>query len=182
MPLKAYVWLKGQESTTSEMEKENLTEVSTESLELLRNKLVEKGWTVSTAESCTSGRIATFMSLVSGSSNFYQGGIVAYQNSVKTAELNVPSEMIEKYDVVSEPVVKAMVEGACRKFCTSFALASTGYAEGWEGHEVEIWIGWGAPDDLHTLHLTKDYGRVKNVEMAAARVVHEFEKYIIGKI
>lgn len=143
-------------------------------LKTLRDRLVENGWTVSTAESCTGGRIAALMTEVSGSSKFYQGGIIAYQNEVKTRELGVPAEMIEQYDVVSEPVVKAMVQGACRKFGTTFALASTGYAEGWEGHDVEIWIGWGTTDEIHTLHLTTDHGRLANVEEAARRVVEEF--------
>lgn len=116
------------------------------------------------------------MTEVSGSSKFYQGGIVAYQNEVKTRELGVPKELIEQYDVVSEPVVRAMVQGACRKFGTTFALASTGYAEGWKGHDVEIWIGWGKADDVHTLHLTADHGRLRNVEQAAHRVVEEFIK------
>lgn len=142
----------------------------------LRDRLVAKGYTVSTAESCTGGRIAAMMTEVSGSSKFYQGGIIAYQNEVKIRELGVPTQMIEEYDVVSEPVVKAMVCGACRKFGTTFALASTGYAEAWEGHNVEIWIAWGSPDNIHTLHLTEDNGRVANVEAAAIRAVTEFER------
>lgn len=142
----------------------------------LRDRLVAKGYTVSTAESCTGGRIAAMMTEVSGSSKFYQGGIIAYQNEVKIRELGVPAQMIEEYDVVSEPVVKAMVCGACRKFGTTFALASTGYAEAWEGHNVEIWIAWGSPDNIHTLHLTEDNGRVANVEAAAIRAVTEFER------
>lgn len=143
-------------------------------LEALRDRLVAKGCTVSTAESCTGGRIASLMTEVSGSSRFYQGGIIAYQNEVKTRELGVPAEMIEQYDVVSEPVVREMVRGACRKFGSTFALASTGYAEGWEGHEVEIWIAWGTADSIHTLHLTEDNGRLANVEAAAERAVREF--------
>lgn len=146
----------------------------------LRDILVKRGWTVSTAESCTGGRIASLMTEVSGSSKFYQGGIVAYQNDVKSRELGVPVEMIEQYDVVSEPVVKAMVQGACRKFSTTFALASTGYAEGWEGHDMEIWIAWGTMEDVHTLHLTEDHGRIANVEEAARRVVKEFADGIQG--
>lgn len=142
----------------------------------LRDRLVAKGYTVSTAESCTGGRIAAMMTEVSGSSKFYQGGIIAYQNEVKIRELGIPAQMIEEYDVVSEPVVKAMVCGACRKFGTTFALASTGYAEAWEGHNVEIWIAWGSPNNIHTLHLTEDNGRVANVEAAAIRAVTEFER------
>ena len=154
---------------------QNLSETSiSQNLQYIRDVLVQHGWTVSTAESCTSGRIATWMSYVSGSSKFYQGGIVAYQDKVKSAELGVSADLIKKCDVVSEPVVREMVKGACRKFNTTFALASTGYAEAWEGHAVEIWIGWGSLDDIHTLCLREDKGRVENVDNAAARVVSEF--------
>ena len=99
---------------------------------------------------------------------------MAYQDKVKSAELGVSADLIKKCDVVSEPVVREMVKGACRKFNTTFALASTGYAEAWEGHAVEIWIGWGSLDDIHTLCLREDKGRVENVDNAAARVVSEF--------
>jgi len=141
-----------------------------------KNKL--HGRTVSTAESCTGGRIASAITAISGASNYFQGSIVAYQNEVKERLLGVPHEMIETYDVVSEPVVRAMVQGACHLFNTDYALASTGYAEAWEGHEVCIWIGWGSADDIHTLCLKEDFGRVKNVERATESVIHEFEKYI----
>lgn len=137
------------------------------------------GKTVSTAESCTGGRIASAITAVSGASSYFQGSIVAYQNEVKEKMLGVPHEMIERYDVVSQPVVEAMVKGACRLFGTDYALASTGYAEAWEGHEVCIWIGWGSEDDVHSLCLREDFGRVRNVEIAAERVMVEFERWLV---
>lgn len=148
--------------------------ISQEKLIALRDRLVKNGWSVSTAESCTSGRIAALLTSVSGSSHFFQGGIVAYQNQVKIDELGVSAENIARYDVVSEPVVIEMVKGACRKFGTTFALASTGYAEAWDGHEVEIWIGWGTTESVHTLRLTEDHGRIPNVERAAKTAVEQF--------
>ena len=141
-----------------------------------KNKL--RGKTISTAESCTGGRIASAITAISGSSSYFQGGLVAYQNEIKERQLGVPHDMIEKYDVVSQPVVEAMVKGACKLFGTDYALASTGYAEAWEGHEVCIWIGWGSADDVHSLCLTKDHGRVLNVENATVRVLSEFNSYL----
>ncbi len=134
--------------------------------------------TVSTAESCTGGRIAAAITAESGASRYFEGGVVAYQNEVKERMLGVPAEMIEKYGVVSREVAEEMVKGACRLFHTDYALASTGYAEAWEGHEVEIWVAWGSEQDVHSLCLREDFGRVKNVEIATQCVMDEFKKFL----
>ena len=134
--------------------------------------------TLSTAESCTGGRIAAAITAHSGASRYFQGGLVAYQNEVKEQLLGVPSEMIDRYGVVSRQVAEQMVRGACTLFHTDYALASTGYAEPWQGHDVEIWVAWGSADDVHSLCLTEDFGRVKNVEIATQCVLDEFDKYL----
>lgn len=134
--------------------------------------------TVSTAESCTGGRIAAAITAQSGASRYFEGGVVAYQNEVKERMLGVPAEMIAEYGVVSREVAEEMVKGACRLFHTDYALASTGYAEAWEGHEVEIWVAWGSEQDVHSLCLREDFGRVKNVEIATQCVMDELEKYL----
>lgn len=134
--------------------------------------------TVSTAESCTGGRIAASFTAQSGASRYYQGGVVAYQNEVKEQLLGVPKEMIDTFGVVSRQVAEQMVKGACRLFGTEYALASTGYAEPWQGHEVEIWVAWGSADDVHTMCLREDFGRLKNVEIATQCVMEEFNKYL----
>ena len=134
--------------------------------------------TLSTAESCTGGRIAAAITARSGASRYFQGGVVAYQNEVKERMLGVPHEMIETYGVVSRQVAERMVVGACQLFGTDYALASTGYAEPWEGHEVEIWVAWGSEGDVHSLCLREDFGRVKNVEIATQCVMEEFDKYL----
>ncbi|MBQ3926560.1 MAG: CinA family protein [Bacteroidaceae bacterium] len=133
--------------------------------------------TISTAESCTGGRIAAAITARSGASRYFEGGLVAYQNEVKERMLGVPREMIECYGVVSREVAEQMVKGACRLFHTDYALASTGYAEPWEGHEVEIWVAWGTEREVHSTCLREDFGRVKNVEIATRCVMDEFEKY-----
>ena len=134
--------------------------------------------TLSTAESCTGGRIAATITAHSGASNYFRGGLVAYQNDVKEEMLGVPHEMIATYGVVSRQVAEQMVKGACRLFHSDYALASTGYAEAWEGHDVEIWVAWGSEHDVHSICLTEDFGRVKNVELATQCVLDEFNKYL----
>ena len=134
--------------------------------------------TISTAESCTGGRIAAAITAQSGASRYFEGGVVAYQNEVKERMLGVPAEMIAEYGVVSREVAEQMVKGACHLFHTDYALASTGYAEAWEGHEVEIWVAWGSKGDVRSLCLREDFGRVKNVEIATECVLDEFGKYL----
>ena len=134
--------------------------------------------TLSTADSCTGGRIAAAITAQSGASRYFQGGLVAYQNEVKEQMLGVPHQMIERYGVVSRQVAEQMVKGACALFHSDYALASTGYAEPWEGHEVEIWVAWGREGNVHSLCLREDFGRVKNVEIATQCVMDEFDKYL----
>ena len=134
--------------------------------------------TLSTAESCTGGRIAAAITAQSGASRYFRGGLVAYQNEVKEQLLQVPHQMIETHGVVSRQVAEQMVRGACALFHTDYALASTGYAEPWQGHDVEIWVAWGSATDIHSLCLREDFGRVKNVELATQCVLDEFRRYL----
>ena len=143
--------------------------------------LLQKNMTISAAESCTGGRIASAITARSGASKYFIGSLVAYQNEVKERLLGVPAEMIAQYDVVSQPVAEQMVRGACALFGSDYALASTGYAEPWQGHEVEIWIAWGSKDEVHSRCLRSDSGRIANVEAATAIVLQEFEQFINRK-
>jgi len=84
--------------------------------------------TLSTAESCTGGMLSMRITNVPGSSEVFMGGVIAYDNSVKINELDVPKNLIDKYGAVSEECVRAMVEGALRKFGTTFAISLSGIA------------------------------------------------------
>jgi nicotinamide-nucleotide amidase len=88
--------------------------------------LAESGSTVVTAESCTGGLIAERITDVPGSSVYFRGGVVAYSNEAKMSLLGVPMDLIEAHGAVSEPVVRAMAEGALRRFETDFAVATSG--------------------------------------------------------
>jgi PncC family amidohydrolase len=88
----------------------------------------ERGLTVSTAESCTGGLVAHAITEVPGSSAHFRGGIVAYSNEVKEAELGVAPEVIRAHGAVSAQVARAMAEGARRRLGSTLAGAVTGVA------------------------------------------------------
>ena len=90
--------------------------------------LKEKGLTCTTAESLTGGLIAKRITDVPGASSVFLGGIVSYTNGVKAAVLGVPEEVLEEFGAVSEPVAKAMAEGARRITGADIAVAVTGVA------------------------------------------------------
>jgi len=90
--------------------------------------LKEMGLTLSLAESCTGGLIAHRLTNISGSSNYFLGGVVAYSNEAKEKILGVPHETLLRYGAVSEESAQAMAEGACRLFASDLALAVTGIA------------------------------------------------------
>ena len=90
--------------------------------------LIERQWTVATAESCSGGLIAHRLTNIPGASSYFLGGIVAYSNSVKTAMLGVDPEDLARYGAVSEPVARQMAEGVRQRLAADCALAVTGIA------------------------------------------------------
>lgn len=124
---------------------------------LLANKL-----TVATAESCTGGYLAHKITSVPGSSAYYTGSVIAYDNRIKKEELGVKAETIEAFGAVSEETVKEMAEGVRRRLKTDIGLATSGVA-GPDGGTPEKPVGlvWIACADAHQtvarkLQLTTD--------------------------
>ncbi|MGH2484360.1 MAG: CinA family protein, partial [Candidatus Limnocylindria bacterium] len=85
-------------------------------------------WTLSSAESSTAGLIGHAITMVSGASRYYVGGVIAYSNLAKILELGVAEDLIAKHGAVSAEVAEAMVEGVRSRFDTDLALAVTGIA------------------------------------------------------
>ncbi len=79
----------------------------------VREALLQKGWKLATAESCTGGLLAHWITALPGSSCWYSGGVVAYADSTKTALLQVPSALLVADGAVSCTVAAAMARGAC---------------------------------------------------------------------
>lgn len=87
-----------------------------------------RGETLAAAESCTGGLIAAACTSVAGSSDWFERGFVTYSNEAKVESLGVPAASIAAHGAVSEPVVRAMAEGALTHSKAQWAVAVTGIA------------------------------------------------------
>ncbi|MCB1177560.1 MAG: CinA family protein, partial [Leptospiraceae bacterium] len=102
--------------------------------------LISMKSTVSTAESCTGGLIAKIFTDMPGSSAYYHGSIVAYQNSIKNKYLGVKADTLDKFGAVSEETAREMVIGIQTNFNTNYAISVTGIA-GPSGGTAEKKVG-----------------------------------------
>lgn len=119
---------------------------------ILGKKLLEKGLTLGTAESCTGGNIAHLITTIPGSSQYFNGAIVSYANEVKCNILGVSPSIIEENGVVSEPVVIQMAQGAQKALKTDCAIAVSGIA-GPDGGTPDkpvgtVWIATAVKDSV----------------------------------
>jgi PncC family amidohydrolase len=94
----------------------------------LQQLCIEKGVSVVVAESCTAGLIASKLTTLPGSSSYFNGGVVAYHNKIKTKILGVRQSIIDEKTEVSVEVVNQMAKSVLEKFDANFAIATTGYA------------------------------------------------------
>ncbi|MGM9692174.1 MAG: CinA family protein [Alloprevotella sp.] len=141
--------------------------------------------TLSTAESCTAGRIASVITAVPGSSNYYKGGLICYADETKENLLHVDAKVIEEQTPVCEEVVKQMVVGSCDLFNTDYAVAISGYAgpggpDGGKSGVIvgTIWIAVGTKDNIVTKMIEEDNGRDKNLASATSVAVHMLLDYL----
>jgi nicotinamide-nucleotide amidase len=101
---------------------------------------------LSVAESATGGLLGGRITAVPSSSDYFRGGFITYSNEMKTKLLGVPPEMLAEHTAVSEPVAKAMAEGARQRTGSDYALSITGYA-GPDGEKVGVtFIGLATPE------------------------------------
>ena len=127
--------------------------IATEDLPLetiLGNLLKARHQTIATAESCTGGRLAAALNAQSGSSAYYMGSVVAYDNTIKEQVLGVKHDTLEKYGAVSERTVREMAEGVRALMNTDYAIATSGIAGPTGGTPDKpvgtVWIAWATPD------------------------------------
>ncbi len=120
-----------------------------------------KGWLIATAESCTGGLIAGLLTEIAGSSIAVDRGFVTYSNEAKAQMLGVPQRLLDDYGAVSEPVARAMAEGALAYSCAHVTVAVTGIA-GPGGGSPEKPVGLVhfacARQDAPTVHLERRFG------------------------
>ena len=146
------------------------------SLEALAARLLkQQGMTIATAESCTGGRLAAALNAQSGSSAYYMGSVVAYDNSIKEQVLGVQRDTLMQYGAVSEQTVLQMAEGVRTLMHTDYAIATSGIAGPTGGTEDKpvgtVWIAWATPrgTEAKCFH----FGAAREREQITLRAVTE---------
>ncbi len=147
-------------------------------IETLARQVIEtaaaRGLTIATAESCTGGLVAGALTAIAGSSAVVDRGFVTYSNVAKTELLGVPAELIEAHGAVSEPVARAMADGAVARSPAMVAVSVTGVA-GPGGGSADKPVGLvhfgavGPAGPVHAEHRFGDIGR-EEVRLASVRV------------
>lgn len=146
--------------------------------------LKDSAKTIATCESCTGGRIAYMITTVPGSSRYFKGSVIAYDNNVKIEVLGVPHDFIFKYGSVSEQVVVKMAEGVRKLLKTDFAVATSGIA-GPDGGSIAkpigtIWIA--VTSDKGTITEQHVFGsdRLTNINRFSIAALNLVRKQIIS--
>ncbi|AWN43399.1 CinA family protein [Methylobacterium durans] len=131
------------------------------------------GLTVATAESCTGGLVAGLITAVPGSSAVLERGFVTYSNAAKSEAIGVPADLVASHGAVSEPVARAMAEGALEASRADVAVAITGIAgPGGGGPEKPVGlVHFGlARRGGNVRHLERRYGSLGRAEIRARAV------------
>ena len=144
----------------------------------------DKGVLLSLAESCTGGHIAHKVTSVSGSSAYFEGGVVAYSNEIKEQVLRVSPETLKDHGAVSEQTVLEMLSGVLKLTNTDVGAAISGIAGPTGGTPEKpvgtIWIAYGNKDKKETLKLLLGKDRIKNIEYATTVVLNLLRKFIMA--
>jgi nicotinamide-nucleotide amidase len=133
--------------------------------ESLASALIERGWKIALAESCTGGLVCATLTNLAGSSDWFERGYVTYSNASKTECLDVPAETIESFGAVSEQVAAAMADGARCKANVNVAVSISGIAGPTGGSPEKpvgtVCFGWSIKknvgDDVQVTTITKQF-------------------------
>ncbi len=149
---------------------------------IVGNRLKEVGKTLGLAESCTGGYIGHQLTQSPGSSRYFMGSVVSYDNEVKKNVLGVKSDTLDNYGAVSEQVVTEMAQGALRVLGTDYALAVSGVL-GPDGATERVkvgtvWMAVAEKDSIKTKEFYFPFDRLRNNDMAAAMGLMMIWKFI----
>lgn len=155
------------------------------SLGALAGRLLKQhAMTIATAESCTGGRLAAALNAQSGSSAYYMGSVVAYDNRIKEQVLSVAHDTLMEYGAVSEQTVREMAEGVRILMNTDYAIATSGIAGPTGGTKDKpvgtVWIAWATPTgtEARCFH----FGVAREREQITMRAVNEALIHLIKSI
>ena len=152
----------------------------------LGSKLVQRGQTVCTAESCTGGLIGKLLTDTAGSSEYYVGGAITYANEMKQTLLGVSKDDLATHGAVSEPVARAMADGARERFQADYALATTGIAGPAGGTPDKpvglVYIALATPDEIivNKRNFGGDYPREVIRQRAAQDTLNLLRQHLTG--
>jgi len=136
--------------------------------EELGEKLRNRKLTIAVAESCTGGLLGSRVTDVPGSSEYFLGGVIAYQNEVKESLLHVPQDVIASHGAVSAQTVEAMASGCRELFKCDIAVSITGIA-GPGGGSAEkpvglVYVGLATASGMISRRFQWDRSRIQNKE------------------
>ncbi|MBU3574669.1 CinA family protein [Polynucleobacter sp. UK-Mo-2m-Kol15] len=156
----------------------NNTDPQHEIARAVAQTLMNRGWKIALAESCTGGLVCATLTDLAGSSNWLERGYITYSNAAKSECLNVPAETIESFGAVSEQVAKAMAEGALRNANVNVAISITGIAGPTGGSPEKpvgtVCFGWAVKesvgdDIVNIVTLTKHFNGNRQIVRNQAR-------------
>lgn len=148
--------------------------------------LLEQGKTISTAESCTGGYIASLIASVPGASAYFEGSTVTYSYASKQKLLGVKADTLEKYGAVSEETVKEMVSGVCETLNTDVGIAVSGIAGPGGGLPDKpvgtVWVAVGSRNHIVTRLYEFGGNREQNIRLTAVMAMELMRKYLKGLV
>ncbi|WP_035673661.1 CinA family nicotinamide mononucleotide deamidase-related protein [Flavobacterium sp. 83] len=158
-----------------------------ETLEVVVGEMLAKqNKTVSTAESCTGGKIAEVLTSVPGASNYFKGSIVSYATEVKIDVLGISESIINEYSVVSREVVSAMALSVKKMMKTDYAIATTGNAgpsKGDSNAEVgSVFIALATPTEVIVEEFNFGQPREKVIDRAVIKSLELLQKEILKNV
>jgi nicotinamide-nucleotide amidase len=156
-----------------------------ETLEQVVGRLLrERGARVAVAESCTGGLVAEKLTDVPGSSDYFLGGVVAYADAAKRALLAVPEALLAQHGAVSDPVARAMAEGARARFGADLAVATTGISGPGGGSEAKpvglVHIALADAAGTHSDHFVFPLDRTRHRQLTAQVALDWIRRRLLG--
>ena len=152
---------------------------------VLGRLLTEKKVSISTAESCTGGKIAATLSAVPGASNYFKGSVVSYATQTKINVLGIANEAVAKYGVVSAEVATEMAKSAQKIMASDYAIATTGNAGPTKGDEAAelgtVFIAIATPNEAFAEEFNFGQPREKVIDRAVSKALELIYKEILKK-
>lgn len=151
--------------------------------EVVGTLLRERKLTVGTVESCTAGGVANYFTAISGSSDYFEGGLITYSNRLKTEFADVKESTLTEHGAVSEEVAKEMAVGGRKKLAVDYCIAVTGVAGPSGGTEEKpvgtVWISVASKEKVVAKKYNFGNNRERNVQMSIFAAVNLLRNVIL---